>query len=138
MSDMRSLHEILTRELPRLRARLVRAGGDTPKDHFGQPTDRRLCPDCLGRGYQGCRRCAGTGLVCPYCQGWRMFRQEDEENPRLLLPQRPCPHCTDWESRPPQERFGPMGRVEFRVDREREARAILEWTERYDAAGGMP
>lgn len=132
MSEMKAVGDILLRELPKLRARIVARGTPAPRDELGLPLDRRLCPECEGRGYAHCRRCLGTGLVCPYCRGFRVFSQQHSEHPHAYVPQRACPHCTDWEERSAKERYGPHGRVEFRVDRLREAEAILRWAEEHE------
>lgn len=128
MAEMERIDEILLRELPRLRARIVPSGRKVSLDADGLPLDRRICPDCLGRGQPTCRRCGGTGLVCPYCRGYRVLRQEDDLNPLLRLPQVACKACTDWWDRQAKDRYGQQGRIEFAVDRRREAMAIVRWS----------
>jgi hypothetical protein len=57
----------------------------------GMPEDATICPWCLGRR-DDCRKCGGTGTVCPTCRGARLQIIGEATRPSIVA----CPDCTDW------------------------------------------
>ena len=60
----------------------------------GMPEDATICPWCLGRR-EDCRKCGGTGVVCPTCRGARIQSVGEATRPKVVG----CSDCTDWSDR---------------------------------------